>query len=250
MGPGRAGGRWRWCRASKCALLAVALALGLASHPAAAATGQYDYWGRTPPLPVYVPIWSADRSVCRRIVRALNAARPAPASLYDDPIFLRWRDDPRYPAAKGIELDHAFGETMKVPFFNDGKRTALFKFVSPSSAFVTQYLFAFRNLRDYRRFGRETLPELLSDPNLLQPLEPFLRKYFREFIALPSDMNEYTYWSRSLLNAQIEINVADLDKKIYVTVRMVPYEWIVVFYFSPSRDGRADCLIGPRKLIR
>ena len=247
---GGIGGRKRGGRGSVAFALALALFLGAPAiaDKVPAGYAQWDYWGRSRPLPVYVPVWSADNGVCKRIVRALNGAGPSPASLYGDPIFLRWRDDPDWLTHEMLLSD--FGKWMEVPFFNDGKPAIAFKVTSPATYFVQETLYVFDNPRYYR--ARTWIREagLRDDPHALRPLEPFLSKRFDSFMAFPKTMKDYRYWSPMWLGDNSEINIAELRGKIYSVIRMPALEFTLVLSFTEDREGHAVCLIGPNKLVR
>ncbi|MFI5022797.1 MAG: hypothetical protein ACHQRJ_14245 [Alphaproteobacteria bacterium] len=230
-------------------VLAILLGLLALAAPVRAENGQWDYWGRTRPLPTYVLAWSADDAVCKRIVRALNAAGPAPASLYGDPIFLRWKNHPAYPRAGRDEPDKTFGQWMRVPFFNNGKPAIAFKFIFPGGYDADEVLHIFDDLQYYKTFKWRQPGDLWNDPRVLKPVEPFLNKSFGDLVALPNMMKDYDYWSRVGIFGSEEDNLASIYGQIYAVVRMPPLELVLVLYFSIDRSGHPVCIIGPKKRV-
>ena len=250
MGVVERGAGWR----RRIAALMLALALFLLPSAEAFAGRvlpgyeQWDYWGRWPPLPVYVPVWAADQKVCTRILRALNGAGPLPASLYGNSIFLRWQPYTAFP--KDDEFDLSFAEWIKVPFFNDGKPVVALRLVSPSSRFIDEYLFVFDDVEYFRAFKPVPLVELLKDPRVLQPYESFMGKRLGSFIEFPSTMKDYEYWKPTWLGDNVEINIAKVGTNFYLVVREPSLETIVVLFFTANQRAQAACLIGPKVLVR
>ncbi len=230
---------------------AVLLALLAVAVPAAARYGDFDFWGRTWPLPIYVPVWSADAAVCRRIVKALNAARQPSRSLYSNKIFLRWQDHPAYAPAGSADrkLGDPYGRWMEAPFFNDGKPVVALKVIYEGDRFVVEHFYVFDDLAYYQ--SQDWLEgKLWEDPSVLRPIEPFLNKAFNTFIALPKTTMDYDYWNRTGIGSTQEVNLARLDDKIYAVVRMPAYERFLVLYFTGDRQGHPVCIIGPKKRVR
>ncbi len=233
-------------------LAAAALLTVLAlAAPAAARYGDFDFWGRTWPLPIYVPVWSADAAVCQRIVKALNGARRPSLSLYSNKIFLRWHDHPAYPRKNGTEwkLGEDYGRWMEVPLFNDGRPVIALKVISPGAHFVQEVFYVFDDLAYYR--SQDWLKgKLWEDPSVLQPIEPFLGKQFYTLMPLPRTIKDYHYWSLDWIGSDEETNIADFNGRLYEVIRRPSDEAILILYFSEERRGHAVCLIGPKKLVR
>ncbi len=243
---GREGLRLRRGLAAAALLTLVAIAA-----PAAARYGDFDFWGRSWPLPIYVPVWSADAAVCGRIVKALNAARRPSMSLYSNRIFLRWQDYPADARTNGPDWhpyqDHA--RWMEVPFFNDGWPVIAFKVIYESSRFIDEHLYVFDDLAYYRSEDWLT-DKLRQNPRVLMPIEPFLAKQFYTLMPLPKTMKDYHYWSLDWVGYDEETNIANIDGRLYIVIRRPSGEAILVLLFSEERKGRAVCLIGPKKLVR
>ena len=249
MGVVERGAGWRRRLAALALVLVMLLSAPAIADKVPPGWAQWDYWGRTRPLPVYMQVWSGDDSVCKRIVKALNGAGPSPASLYDDPIFLRWQVHPAYQKAGWDEPDKMFGEWIEAPFFNDGKSVMAFKLTTPSTRFLDEDLFVFDDLAYFRTLKRVSLPSLLNDRRVLHPLEPLMHERFQAFMALPKTMKDYRIWSREWFGDDVEINLAELNGKIYSVIRMPSLEIVLVLFFSPNREGRGVCLISPKKPI-
>ncbi|MFI5022108.1 MAG: hypothetical protein ACHQRJ_10720 [Alphaproteobacteria bacterium] len=243
---GRRRGRVRSGRA-----LALALLLGLLAPapPAVAENGQWDYYGRTRPLPYYWVKWSADDGVCRRIVKALNGAGPSPASLYGDPVFLRWRDYADWPQDGPLSMFPTLGKWMEMPFFNDGKPVIAFKLAYPGSYDAGEDFYVFDDL-EYYSSPKWRGDKIWNDPRILQPLKPFLQKGFGELVLLPKTMKNYEFWTKFGIMGSEEFNLAKLNEKIYVVARMPSHELFFVLIFSEDRKGHPVCIIGPKKPVR
>ncbi len=240
------GGRKRSGRGGVALALVLAMLFGAPAIADKVPPGwdQWDYWGRSRPLPIYRLVWSADDGVCKRIVKALNGAGPSPASLYGNPIFLRWQ---RYPVdMRRNEFDQTFGKWMEVPFFNDGKPAIALKLIYPGGYNADEGLYVFEDLPYYESKEWVT-PQLWKDPRILRPLEPYVAKSFDSFIALPKAMNDYQYWSLMWLGRDIEVNIAKLNGRFYSVMREPSLEVVLVLLFSADREGRAVCVIAPKR---
>ncbi|MFI5022106.1 MAG: hypothetical protein ACHQRJ_10705 [Alphaproteobacteria bacterium] len=249
---GGSGGRKRGGGAfgRSASVLAILLGLLAPAVPVLANNGQWDYWGRTRPLPYYWVKWSADDGVCKRITKALNGAGPSPASLYGDPIFLRWQSYPNWPQHFRHFIFEVKANWMEAPFFNDGNPVIALKLVSPSSRFINEYLFVFDDIEYFRAFKPVPLVELLKDSLVLQPYKPFTENNLGSFAALPKTMRDEDYWSRIWFENDVEINLATVVGKIYLVVREPALEAILVLLFSDNRKGQAVCVMGLKKLVR
>ncbi len=237
-------------------IAALMLALALLLLPAARAVAghvlpgyeQWDDWGRWPPLPTYVPVWSADPKVCPRILRALKGAGPSPASLYGNPIFLRWQSYAAF--RKDNEDEQSFAGWIEVPLFNDGKLAIAVKVTEQNARFEEQTLFVFDDLNYFEARTRVDFMGLWNDPRLLQPLKQFMENNLGSFAAIPKTMRDADYWSHVWFENNVEINVATVVGKIYLVVREPALEAVLVLLFSDDRKGHAVCVIGPKKLVQ
>ena len=230
-------------------VLAILLGLLAPAVPVLAENGQWDYWGRTRPLPYYWVKWSADDAVCKRIVKALNAAGPSPASLYGGPVFLRWRDYADWPQDDPPSMFPTLAKWMEVPFFNDGKPVIAFKLVYPDSYDAGEDFYVFDDLQYYSS-SKWRGGKIWNDRRILQPLKPFLEKGFGELVVLPKTMKNYEFWTKFEIMGSEEDNLASINGKIYAVLRMPPLELMLVLYFSPDRSGHPVCIIGRKRPVR